>query len=66
MALPQAIQRLEDEANAITQQMQTQQTDAEPVVTDASQLTPANEAPVAPQAAPAQPAPTPAPSDDGY
>lgn len=65
MALPQAIQRLEDEANAITQQLQTQAPDAEPVVTDASQLIPANEAPEAPPPAPTQPAPT-AESADNY
>lgn len=66
MALPAAIQRLEDEANAILQQAQQPEQADEQVVTDPAQLVSANEAPQEPTTpAPVAPAPAADPSD-GY
>lgn len=66
MALPKAIQRQADEAAAAEQALAQQaQQSAEVVVTDPSQLRPANDlVNAAAQAEPAAPAPAPAPADD--
>lgn len=66
MALPKAIQRQADEAAAAEQALTQQaQQSAEVVVTDPSQLKPANDlVNAAAQAEPAAPAPAPAPAED--
>lgn len=62
MALPKAIQRLEAEADAAVAALQNQQTqDMQGVVTDASQLPPANDAQAVPQSAASSTAPVSAP-----